>query len=68
MYNTIANTYFRYIRNVMMNIGGIYLTEVKDGTLGERFKAVPKEMQKQSMKWVINQIRHCDWLDFTLSS
>ncbi len=63
MYNTIANTYFRYIRNVMMNIGGIYLTEVKDGTLGERFKAVPKEMQKQSMKWVINQIRHCDWLD-----
>ncbi|MDE5639961.1 MAG: zinc-dependent metalloprotease, partial [Odoribacter sp.] len=63
MYNTIANTYFRYIRNVMMNIGGIYLTEVKDGTPGDRFKAVPKEVQKQSMKWVIDQIRHCDWLD-----
>ena len=63
MYNTISNTYFRYMRNVMMNIGGIYLTEVKDGTPGDRFKAVPKEVQKQSMKWVINQIRNCDWLD-----
>lgn len=63
MYNTLTNTYLRYIRNVMMNIGGIYLTEVKDGTSGDRFKAVPKEVQKRSMKWVINQIRHCDWLD-----
>lgn len=63
LYNTITNTYFRYMRNVMMNIGGIELTQVKDGTPGDRFKSVPRDVQKKSMRWVVNEIRNCDWID-----
>lgn len=31
LYKQLANQYYRYIMNVMYNVGGIYLTEVKDG-------------------------------------
>lgn len=41
MYQAIGNQYYRYLKNVMYNVGGIYLTEVKDGTPGKRFVAVP---------------------------
>ena len=42
----LANQYYRYIMNVMYNVGGIYLTEVKDGTKGQRHEPVAKEKQR----------------------
>lgn len=63
LYNSIANQYFRYINNVMYNVGGIYLNEVKDGTPGKRFESVPKKTQRAALKWALNQIKNCDWLD-----
>ena len=46
----------------MYNIGGIYLSEVKEGTPGERVVSVPREKQKASMKWVMNEFRNSDWV------
>ena len=63
LYTGILNQYYRYLRNVLMNVGGIYLTEVKDGTPGERFRAVPRDTQRKSLQWVIKQIRESGWLD-----
>lgn len=63
LYNSIANQYARYLHNVMYNVGGIYLTEVKDGTPGKRFESVPKKTQRAALKWVLNQIKNCDWID-----
>ena len=63
IYSQIVNQYYRYIRNVMYNIGGIYLTEVKDGTQGDRHVSVPKEIQKKSLSWVLNEYRNADWLN-----
>ena len=34
LYNQLLNQYYRYLRNVMYNIGGIYLAEVKEGSPG----------------------------------
>lgn len=62
LYQGICNQYYRYIRNVMYNIGGIYLTEVKEGTPGERIVSVPREKQKASMKWVMNEFRNSGWV------
>ena len=39
------------------------MTEVKDGTPGERWQSVPREIQQKSLLWVIKQIRNSDWLD-----
>lgn len=49
--------------NVTYNVGGIYLTAVKDGTPGATFQPVSRDVQKASMRWVIKQLRDCDWLD-----
>ncbi len=63
LYSELTGQYYRYIRNVLYNIGGIYLTSVKEGTPGNIYQSVPREVQKASLAWVMNQFRTCDWLD-----
>ena len=63
LYGELASQYFRYLRNVMYNVGGIRMTAVKEGTPGKRFEALPKQLQKRSITWVLNQLRDCEWLD-----
>jgi hypothetical protein len=63
LYGELASQYFRYLRNVMYNVGGIRMTAVKEGTPGKRFEALPKTLQKRSITWVLNQLRDCEWLD-----
>ena len=65
LYSQILNQYFRYISNVVYNVGGIYLTSVKEGTEGEPFVPVSRRRQQASMKWVLEQLRTCDWVDDT---
>lgn len=33
------------------------------GTPGATFQPVSRDVQKASMRWVIKQLRDCDWLD-----
>ena len=67
-YNELGNQYYRYLRNVMYNVGGIYLSEVKAGTPGKTFRSVPKDVQRKSFLWVLNQLKNSDWLhDETLT-
>ena len=63
LYGELASQYFRYLRNVMYNVGGIRMTAVKEGTPGKRFEPLPKALQKRSINWVLNQLRDCEWLD-----
>ena len=65
LYNELGNQYYRYLKNVMHNVGGIYLTEVKPGTAGKTFQSVPKELQRNSFVWVIKQLKNSDWLHNT---
>ena len=58
----LMEQYYRYITNVMYNVGGIYLTDVKEGTPGDRYRSVPKEVQKASLQWALKQFRDCNWL------
>ncbi|KAA6342011.1 hypothetical protein EZS27_010214 [termite gut metagenome] len=65
LYSQIQTQYYRYVRNVIYNVGGIYLTDVKEGTPGERHKATSKKVQKASLKWILNEYKNTDWLDNT---
>lgn len=49
--------------NVVYQVGGIHLTQVKDGTMGEPVKSLDRKKQKESLAWVINELRGCDWID-----
>ncbi len=61
-YKNLLSQYNRYLKAVMLNVGGIYLTSVKPGTEGEQAVSVPKARQSESLKWVVGQIRNCGWL------
>ncbi|MFA6592939.1 MAG: zinc-dependent metalloprotease [Bacteroidales bacterium] len=63
LYSQIANQYNRYLNNVLAQVGGIYLNDVKDGTPGVPVRPVSKEVQRKSMQWVIGQLRSCSWLN-----
>jgi hypothetical protein len=63
LYSQLLNQYYRYLRNVVYNIGGIYLTEIKEGTPGERHAPVPEAMQKTSLQWVLNEYKNAEWID-----
>ena len=63
LYNQIVNQYYRYLTNTLCQIGGIYLTEVKDGTPGKPAIPVDRERQKSSLSWVLKELRSCDWIN-----
>lgn len=63
LFEEICDQYVRYVTNVMYNVGGIYLTDVKEGTNDLAKRPVDRETQKKSLKWVLDQIKDCQWLD-----
>ncbi len=63
LYVQMVNQYYRYIRNVIYNIGGVYLSDAKEDTSIERFRPVERERQKASVAWVMAQLRDCEWWD-----
>ncbi len=63
LYENIVVQYYRYLLNAIYNVGGIYLNQAKDGTPAIRYQSVPKDVQRNSMNWVIRQMRNSDWLD-----
>ena len=63
LYESIVSQYTRYLMNVLYNVGGMYLTEVKDGTPGKRYQAVDEKRQSESLKWVVNELVNSEWLN-----
>jgi len=63
LYDAICSQYNRYLLNALTNVGGVYLTEIKDGMPGVRNQAVPRERQREALKWVMAQMRDSQWLD-----
>ena len=63
LYGQIVNQYYRYLSNVLCQVGGIYLNPVREGTPVKRYEPVSREVQKASMLWTIKQLRESDWLD-----
>ena len=63
LYFQVVNQYFGYIANVLQQVGGINLNTVKEGVSGERYHALPREVQKASMLWTIRELQESSWVD-----
>lgn len=56
--------YKRYINNVLMNVGGMYLYDIKTGDApGVAYKSVPKEVQRASVDFLLKELYDMDWLN-----
>ena len=63
LYQQILRQYYRYVRNVLYNVGGVYLSDAKEESGIKRFTPVPKELQQVSMRWVMKQLHDMTWLN-----
>ena len=63
LYTQLTNQYYRYIGNVMAQIGGIYLNNVKDGSAVKPSVPVARKVQRASLKWVVAQLRSSSWIN-----
>ncbi|MEY8591013.1 zinc-dependent metalloprotease [Butyricimonas hominis] len=63
LYSAIQSQYMRYLLNVLYQVGGVHLTQVKDGTAGEAVVSVPRAKQKEALAWVIKELRNSDWIN-----
>lgn len=62
MYNEVIYQYFRYLNNVLMNIGGIYMNERYDGDVLPSYTVVPRKDQRRAVKFLLDQMKDMDWL------
>ena len=63
LYKGMLDQYYRYLMRGVYTVGGMYLSEVKEGTPGKRFESVPRATQQKAMKWLFAQMKDCDWID-----
>lgn len=63
IYDNIINQYLRYIGHVYANVGGVYLQEIKTGDKGQLYESVPKEIQREALRFLMDQVGNHDWLD-----
>ncbi len=63
LYVQLTNQYYRYVNNVLAQVGGIYLNKVKDGSSVKPSTPVSRKVQKASLKWVVAQLRSSSWLN-----
>ena len=63
MYNEVIYQYFRYLNNVLMNIGGIYMNERDDGDVLPSYTGFPVKDERLGVKFLFYQMKDMDWLD-----
>ncbi|WP_292266026.1 zinc-dependent metalloprotease [Butyricimonas sp.] len=63
IYNEIVMQYFRYLNNVIFNIGGIYLNEKYAGDPIPAYALVPKARQKEALVFLLDQLKEMAWID-----
>lgn len=63
IYGEIVNQCFGYLYNALMNIGGFYLNEHEVNDPRPSFAVVPKEKQKQSLRFLIKNLQQLNgWI------
>ena len=63
LYSGIVSQYIRYMNHVLTNVGGIYLAEKLEGDPVEAYRSVPRERQRESLRFVLAQLKDLAWLD-----
>lgn len=54
---------YEYIKQVFVNVGGIYVSPKVQGDSQPTYRAVPKELQKGHLNWALNLIDDLSFLD-----
>lgn len=62
VFSNILGQYNTYIRNVIVNAGGVIQYAHYEGDQWPSYKIVPREKQMESVKFLLEQLKDLDWL------
>lgn len=63
LFMQIAGQYNRYLNNALAQVGGIYLNHVKTNSTLKPAIPVSKQVQRNSLRWVLNELKNSSWVD-----
>ena len=63
MYDGMVNQFAGYLKNALRNVGGFYLNESFTGDARRTVAVVPKDLQRRSARFVMEQLRTAGWID-----
>ena len=63
MVNEARFQFYRYCVHVLRNIGGFYFNEIYEGDKLPAYSIVPRERQKQALRFLLEQTKDVSWLD-----
>lgn len=63
-YKQVVNQYSRHLSHVIPYLGGVRYKEIRQGANdGDSRNYLSKKDQNKAMKWLLNQVRTCGWLE-----
>lgn len=64
LYIETINQYYRYMMNVLFQVGGMRLSQVKEGTsFLHPVDVLPRDVQKASLSWILREMKESSWID-----
>lgn len=63
MHKGLKAQYSTYLQHVLSQVGGIYLNEKLKGDNVEMYSAVPRDKQREALKFLLSQALNLDWID-----
>lgn len=63
LYYSIANQFLGYMKNLLQNVGGIYMQEKFEGDCCKSYESVPKERQVAALKMLLKELNTLEWMN-----
>lgn len=63
LYSQTAKQYYRYLDNVLAQVGGVRLYRVRADKGQSPAVPLSAAVQKSSLKWTVNQLKNSSWLE-----
>lgn len=59
----LLNQMYEYVRKPFEYVGGIFINDRREGDPVPTFQSVPKELQRDCLKWIVKEIQDLSWMD-----
>ena len=63
LYYSMANQFLGYMKNLLQNVGGIYMQEKFEGDLCKSYESVPKKRQIVALRMVLKELNTLEWMN-----
>lgn len=63
IYYSMINQFLGYMKNLLQNVGGIYMQEKFEGDFCKSYESVPRERQIAALNMLLKEVNALDWMN-----